>query len=110
LLAALKDCVRAMQLQAASAARHNAAGEHIWEPGGTMLSNALAAIAEAEALAAAPGPGPEIRNALRLALSFAEDEAENREDAGGEMSDYINQAQEVADTVRAALKAAEKLT
>jgi hypothetical protein len=51
-------------------------------------------------------PWPEIRNALRLALQFAEDEIENRESAGGSMSDYINEAQDVADTCRAALKAA----
>ena len=62
-----------------------------------------------------PHPDPiagamaEIRNALRLALQFAEDEIENRESAGGDMSDYINEAQDVADTCRAALKAATDL-
>lgn len=54
----------------------------------------------------APGVYPEIRNALRLALAFAEAEVENRESAGGDMSDYINEAQDVVDTCRAALIAA----
>lgn len=62
-----------------------------------------------------PHPDPladaitKIRDALRLALQFAEDEIENRESAGGDMSDYINEAQDVADACRAALKAAADL-
>ena len=53
--------------------------------------------------------GPTIRNALRLALAFAEAEAEQRAEAGGSMSDYITEAEEVADTVRGALAEAEKM-
>ena len=53
--------------------------------------------------------GAEIRNALRLALAFAEQEAEQRSEAGGSMTDYITEAEEVVDTVRSALKVAENL-
>ncbi len=70
--------------------------------------DAVNALADA-ANAMTNGPWSEVRNALRLALQFAEDEAENRESAGGDMSDYINEAQDVADTCRAALKAATDL-
>ena len=53
--------------------------------------------------------GAEIRNALRLALAFAEQEAEQRSEAGGSMSDYITEAEDVVGTVRAALRIAEEL-
>ena len=52
--------------------------------------------------------GPEIRNALRLALAFAENEVEDRIAAGGAATDYSGEAQDVADTVRSALLMAEK--
>lgn len=60
-------------------------------------------------LSDAPQGGAEIRNALRLALAFAEQEAEQRSEAGGSMTDYITEAEEVVDTVRSALKVAENL-
>jgi hypothetical protein len=41
--------------------------------------------------------------ALRLARDFAEAEVDNRSCAGGSMSDYINEAQEVVDAIDAAL-------
>lgn len=49
-----------------------------------------------------------IASALRAALAFAEDELENRTTAGGSMSDYINEAQDVIDRVTTALIALER--
>lgn len=50
-------------------------------------------------LAAAPA----MYEALKLAREFAASEVEMREHAGGTMSDYINEAQEVVDAIDAAL-------
>lgn len=68
-----------------------------------------AAVGFVARLSDAPQGGAEIRNALRLALAFAEQEAEQRSEAGGSMTDYITEAEEVVDTVRSALKVAENL-
>lgn len=46
-----------------------------------------------------------IEQALIAARDFASDEVENRSCAGGSMSDYINEAQEVVDACEAALAA-----
>lgn len=48
-----------------------------------------------------------IESALRAASEFAQDEVDNRSHAGGSMSDYINEAQEVVDTIDAAISQAE---
>ena len=50
---------------------------------------------------------PAMYEALKLARAFAEAEVENREHAGGTMSDYINEAQEVVDAIDAAISQAE---
>lgn len=44
-----------------------------------------------------------ITRALLAARDFAESEVENRSHAGGSMSDYINEAQEIVDLCDAAL-------
>lgn len=49
--------------------------------------------------------GDLIESALRSAADFARDEVDNRSCAGGSMSDYINEAQEVVDACEAALAA-----
>ena len=49
----------------------------------------------------------ELEAVLTLARDFAEAEVENREHAGGSMSDYINEAQEIVDTIDAAISQAE---
>lgn len=59
--------------------------------------------ANARLIAAAPA----MYEALKLARAFAEAEVENREHAGGTMSDYINEAQEVVDAIDAAISQAE---
>lgn len=59
--------------------------------------------ANARLIAAAPA----LLEALKLARAFAEAEVENREHAGGTMSDYINEAQEVVDAIDAAISQAE---
>ncbi len=68
-----------------------------------------AAVGFVARLSDAPQGGAEIRNALRLALAFAEDEVEDRIAAGGSETDYSGEAQDVVDTVRSALKVAESL-
>jgi len=70
--------------------------------------NFVARLSDAPAPTYGAIPLSTIRNALRVALAFAEAEAEQRADAGGSMSDYITEAQECADTVRHALNLAEK--
>lgn len=59
--------------------------------------------ANARLIAAAPAP----LEALKAVRAFAEAEVENREHAGGSMSDYINEAQEIVDTIDAAISQAE---
>jgi len=52
LLASLRQCVDAMERQAESARANNSRGASEWEPGGSMLANARAAIARATGEAA----------------------------------------------------------